>query len=153
MWKAFPWRAQPRQKSTSNIFRGSGSRQLDEGSRLAEVPIVRVVADNLSQHMTEYALWRVLNHHRQGIFVTEWCIRHIQGYNHDLLTCWREIATRLGLDGEMVRKRIHRFNREGVEAFEELYGSGRPRTYSPEQIAIVIGTGLGKRPADPGPRT
>jgi glyoxylate/hydroxypyruvate reductase A len=32
----------------------------------SSVPIVRVVADNLAQHMTEYVLWRVLDHHRFG---------------------------------------------------------------------------------------
>ena len=31
------------------------------------MPIVRVVADNLTQHMTDYVLWRVLDHHRQGM--------------------------------------------------------------------------------------
>lgn len=30
----------------------------------ADVPIVRVVNDNLSQHMIEYVVWRVLDHHR-----------------------------------------------------------------------------------------
>lgn len=30
------------------------------------VPIVRVVAANLAQHMTEYVVWRVLDHHRHG---------------------------------------------------------------------------------------
>jgi glyoxylate/hydroxypyruvate reductase len=30
------------------------------------VPIVRVVAENLTQYMTEYLVWRVLDHHRQG---------------------------------------------------------------------------------------
>src|SRR5262249_58461814 len=33
---------------------------------LPDVPVVRVVADNLTQHMTEYVVWRVLDHHRQG---------------------------------------------------------------------------------------
>src|SRR5690606_3135791 len=33
---------------------------------LPDAPIVRVVAENLSQHMTEYVVWRVLDHHRQG---------------------------------------------------------------------------------------
>ena len=33
---------------------------------LPDVPIVRVVADNLTQYMTEYVVWRVLDHHRQG---------------------------------------------------------------------------------------
>ncbi len=32
----------------------------------ADVPIVRVVNDNLSQHMIEYVVWRVLDHHRQA---------------------------------------------------------------------------------------
>ncbi|MEX0345620.1 MAG: 2-hydroxyacid dehydrogenase [Rhizobiaceae bacterium] len=32
----------------------------------ANVPIVRVVNDNLSQHMIEYVVWRVLDHHRQA---------------------------------------------------------------------------------------
>lgn len=30
------------------------------------VPIVRVVNENLSQHMCEYVVWRVLDHHRRG---------------------------------------------------------------------------------------
>jgi glyoxylate/hydroxypyruvate reductase A len=30
------------------------------------VPIVRIVAENLTQYMTEYVVWRVLDHHRQG---------------------------------------------------------------------------------------
>jgi Phosphoglycerate dehydrogenase and related dehydrogenases len=33
----------------------------------ANVPIVRVVAPNLTQHMAEYVVWRVMDHHRQGI--------------------------------------------------------------------------------------
>ena len=31
-----------------------------------KVPVVRVVADNLTQHMVEFVVWRVLDHHRQG---------------------------------------------------------------------------------------
>ena len=34
----------------------------------ANVPIVRVVAPNLTQHMVEYVVWRVMDHHRQGAF-------------------------------------------------------------------------------------
>ena len=52
------------------------------------------------------------------------------------------IAARVGLDGETVRKRIHRFNAEGLEALKDRYRSGRPPTYTPEQTATVIGTGL-----------
>jgi transposase len=54
------------------------------------------------------------------------------------------IAARLGLDGETVRKRIHRFNAEGVEALRDKHRSGRPPTYPPEQTATVIATALTK---------
>ncbi|EIM26768.1 helix-turn-helix domain-containing protein [Microvirga lotononidis] len=52
------------------------------------------------------------------------------------------IASRLGLDVETVRKRIHRFNAEGVEALKDRHRSGRPPTYPPEQAATVIATAL-----------
>ena len=32
-----------------------------------DVPIVKIVSDNLTQHMTEYVVWRVMDHHRQGM--------------------------------------------------------------------------------------
>ena len=54
------------------------------------------------------------------------------------------IAARVGLDGETVRKRIHRFNREGVEALKDRHRSGRRPTYSAEQTATVIATALTK---------
>lgn len=48
---------------------GAGVDSLMTLSDLPDVPIVRVVARNLSQHMSEYVLWRVLDHHRQGILL------------------------------------------------------------------------------------
>ena len=54
------------------------------------------------------------------------------------------IAARVGLDGETVRKRIHRFNKEGLEALKDRYRSGRPPTYSAEQTATVIASALTK---------
>ena len=54
------------------------------------------------------------------------------------------IAARLGLDGETVRKRIRRFNAEGVEALKDRDRSGRPPTYSAEQTATVIASALTK---------
>lgn len=45
---------------------GAGVDHLFNDPGLPDAPIVRVVADNLSQHMTEYVVWRVLDHHRQG---------------------------------------------------------------------------------------
>jgi transposase len=52
------------------------------------------------------------------------------------------IAARVGLDGETVRKRIHRFNTEGLDALEDRHRSGRPPTYTPAQIAAVIAPAL-----------
>jgi glyoxylate/hydroxypyruvate reductase A len=46
---------------------GAGVDHIFHDPGLPDVPIVRVVADNLTQHMTEYVVWRVLDHHRQGM--------------------------------------------------------------------------------------
>ena len=54
------------------------------------------------------------------------------------------IAARVGLDGETVRKRIRRFNAEGLEALKDRHRSGRRPTYTPEQTATVIATALTK---------
>jgi transposase len=54
------------------------------------------------------------------------------------------IAARVGLDGETVRKRIRRFDAEGLEALKDRHRSGRRRTYTPEQTATVIATSLTK---------
>lgn len=46
---------------------GAGVDHILADPELPDVPIVRVVAENLTQHMVEYVCWRVLDHHRQGI--------------------------------------------------------------------------------------
>ncbi|BCH27982.1 2-hydroxyacid dehydrogenase [Mesorhizobium sp. L-8-3] len=45
---------------------GAGVDHVFHDPGLPDVPIVRVVADNLTQYMTEYVVWRVMDHHRQG---------------------------------------------------------------------------------------
>jgi glyoxylate/hydroxypyruvate reductase A len=45
---------------------GAGVDHIFSDTRLPDVPIGRVVARNLTQHMVEYVVWRVLDHHRQG---------------------------------------------------------------------------------------
>jgi glyoxylate/hydroxypyruvate reductase A len=45
---------------------GAGVDHIFQDPGLPNVPIVRVVAENLTQYMTEYVVWRVLDHHRQG---------------------------------------------------------------------------------------
>src|ERR671917_1195666 len=52
------------------------------------------------------------------------------------------IATALGLDAETVRRRIRRFNAEGLAALEDHHRSGRPATYSPDEAAVVIAAAL-----------
>lgn len=45
---------------------GAGVDHLFADPNLPAVPIIRVVDENLTQHMVEYVLWRVFDHHRQG---------------------------------------------------------------------------------------
>lgn len=45
---------------------GAGVDHIFADEAVPDVPIVRVVADNLGQYMNEYVAWRVLDHHRQG---------------------------------------------------------------------------------------
>ena len=52
------------------------------------------------------------------------------------------IAEALGLRAETVRRRIRRFNAEGLAAFEDRHRSGRPATFSTDVVAAVIATAL-----------
>jgi transposase len=52
------------------------------------------------------------------------------------------IAGALGLSAETVRRRIRRFNAEGLAAFDDHHRSGRPATYSPDEVAAVIAAAL-----------
>jgi transposase len=52
------------------------------------------------------------------------------------------IAAALGLDAETVRRRIRRFNAEGLAALDDHPRSGRPATYSPGEAAVVIAAAL-----------
>ena len=57
------------------------------------------------------------------------------------------IAAALGVDAETVRRRIRRFNAEGLNAegpaaLEDHHRSGRPATYSPDEVAMVIAAAL-----------
>ena len=48
------------------------------------------------------------------------------------------IAAALGVDAETVRRRIRRFNAEGLAALEDHRRSGPPATYSAGEVATVI---------------
>jgi glyoxylate/hydroxypyruvate reductase A len=45
---------------------GAGVDHIFTDPNLPNVPVARVIASNLTQHMVEYVTWRVLDHHRQG---------------------------------------------------------------------------------------
>lgn len=45
---------------------GAGVDHLMGDATLPDVPIVRIVDENLTSHMTDYVCWRVLDHHRKG---------------------------------------------------------------------------------------
>lgn len=68
---AVVWRQRPkvlaRLPNLRAIFSiGAGVDHIFVDPEVPHVPIVRVIADNLTQHMNEYVLWRVLDHHRHG---------------------------------------------------------------------------------------
>lgn len=46
---------------------GAGVDHIFTDPDLPDAPILRVVAQNLSTHMVEYVVWRVMDHHRQGM--------------------------------------------------------------------------------------
>ena len=45
---------------------GAGVDHVFADNRLPDVPIVRAVADDLTERMSEYVVWQVLDHHRKG---------------------------------------------------------------------------------------
>jgi len=60
-----------------------------------------------------------------------------------------EIAKQLKISERMVRTRLHRFNEQGVQGWEEAPRSGRPATSTPEEVGSIIQTALSK-PRDVG---
>ena len=52
------------------------------------------------------------------------------------------IAAALGVAAETVRRRIRRFNAEGLAVLEDQPRPGRPATYSVEEVATVIAAAL-----------
>jgi len=45
---------------------GAGVDHVFSDPQLPDVPVVRIVADDLTARMSEYVVWQVLDHHRQG---------------------------------------------------------------------------------------
>jgi glyoxylate/hydroxypyruvate reductase A len=79
---AVVWKHQPgvlaRLPNLKVIFSiGAGVDHIFADDQVPDVPIVRVVADNLTQYMCEYVTWRVLDHHRQGAVYREQQVRKV----------------------------------------------------------------------------
>lgn len=53
-----------------------------------------------------------------------------------------QVAERLGLGADVVRSWLKRFNAEGVDGLRDRPRSGRPATYTPEQVGEVIAVSL-----------
>jgi len=69
---AVAWKQKPNLLSNLPNLRaifsvGAGVDHILSDPTLPDVPIVRVVADNLTKQMTDYVLWRVLDHYRRGL--------------------------------------------------------------------------------------
>jgi transposase len=54
------------------------------------------------------------------------------------------IARELGVGADTVRTWLKRFNAEGLDGLRDRPRSGRPATYTPEQVGAVIGASLTK---------
>jgi transposase len=54
------------------------------------------------------------------------------------------IAQQLEVSEKMGRNRLHRFNEQGLAGLEEAPRSGRPMTYTPEEVSSIIQTALSK---------
>jgi transposase len=52
------------------------------------------------------------------------------------------VAHRVGMSRNQLYLWLHRFNAEGLEGLRDRPRRGRPPTYSPEQVAVVIATAL-----------
>ncbi len=67
VWK-HPPRLLERLPNLKAIFSaGAGVDHLANDPGLPDAPVVRVVAGNLTGHMVDYVVWRVTDHHRQGM--------------------------------------------------------------------------------------
>ncbi|MEO1745338.1 MAG: glyoxylate/hydroxypyruvate reductase A [Pseudomonadota bacterium] len=66
VWKQRPGvlNALPNLKAIFSI--GAGVDHIFADANVPDVPIVRVVADDLTERMSEYVVWQVLDHHRKG---------------------------------------------------------------------------------------
>ena len=56
---------------------GAGVDHIFEQPDIPDVPIVRVVSDDLTARMSEYVVWQVLDHHRMGALYRRQQAQHV----------------------------------------------------------------------------
>lgn len=66
VWKPVPGALRDLPNLQAIFSIGAGVDHIFEGEALPDVPIVRIVSDDLTQRMSEYVVWQVLDHHRRG---------------------------------------------------------------------------------------
>jgi len=74
---------------------GAGVDHLLADPTLPDLPVVRVVLDDMTMRMSEYVVWQVLHHHRQGPLVAANQRKGIW----DPLEQWAASAVRVGIMG------------------------------------------------------
>lgn len=67
LWKHAPGTLSGLPNLKLSISMGAGVDHIFADPDLPDAPILRVVAQNLTTHMVEYVVWRVMDHHRQGM--------------------------------------------------------------------------------------
>ena len=74
---------------------GAGVDHLLADPTLPVLPVVRVVLDDMTMRMSEYVVWQVLHHHRQGPLVAANQVKGVW----DPLEQWAASAVRVGIMG------------------------------------------------------
>ncbi len=89
---------------------GAGVDHILADRTVPDVPIVRVVDPNLSKHMTEYVVWRVMDHHRFGQMYRAQQKRKI----------WREPVQRTAADTSVGIMGLGNLGRDAAQALLAL---------------------------------
>ncbi|MBE7183167.1 MAG: glyoxylate/hydroxypyruvate reductase A [Methylobacterium mesophilicum] len=106
---------------------GAGVDHIMADPDLPDVPVVRVVDPNLTQHMVEYVVWRVLDHHRQGALY-----RAQQGRK-----VWHEVGQRTAADVSVGIMGLGQLGRAAAKALVGLGFTVNGWSRTPRDVANV----------------
>jgi transposase len=99
-------------------------------------PLLRVRALTTDEAATIDRLRRARTEAAQTVLRAQVIWHSQQGQSVDA------IAKTLGVSTAMVRKWVRRFNAQGMAGLQDAPKSGRPPTYSAEQVSTVVATAL-----------